>query len=125
MGTIVFLDSPHYRFSRSVVFVNDRRNVSSQILAFLLHLVPAPLARCSNDVGALQGDHSACAKPPVDFKTKVPLWPGLPRPGQAKAEFLWPDQTKAELLSLSQQEVLHMLNGHPVRSHGFGAYFYF
>ena len=25
----------------------------------------------------LQGDHSACAKPPVDFKTKVPLWPGV------------------------------------------------
>ena len=24
----------------------------------------------------VQGDHSACAKPPVDFKTKVPLWPG-------------------------------------------------
>ena len=26
--------------------------------------------------GALQGDHSACAKSPVDFKTKVALWPG-------------------------------------------------
>ena len=24
----------------------------------------------------VQGDHSACGKPPVDFKTKVPLWPG-------------------------------------------------
>ena len=36
----------------------------------------------------IQGDHSACAKPPVDFKTKVPLWPGLPWPGQAKAELL-------------------------------------
>ena len=24
----------------------------------------------------LQGDTSGCAKPPVDFKTKVLLWPG-------------------------------------------------
>ena len=30
----------------------------------------------------LQGDHSPCAKPPVDFKTKVPLWPGQGRSGQ-------------------------------------------
>ena len=29
---------------------------------------------------SIQGDHSACAKPPVDFKTKVPLWPGLALP---------------------------------------------
>ena len=26
----------------------------------------------------IQGDHSTCSKPPVDFKTKVPFWPGLP-----------------------------------------------
>ena len=25
----------------------------------------------------IQGDTSGCAKPPVDFKTKVPFWPGL------------------------------------------------
>ena len=31
----------------------------------------------------VQGDTSRCAKPPVDFKTKVPLWPGLPWPGQS------------------------------------------
>ena len=36
----------------------------------------------------LQGDNSACAKPPVDFKTKVPLWSDLLWPGQAKAELL-------------------------------------
>ena len=36
----------------------------------------------------VQGDHSACAKPPVDFKTKVPLWPGQARADQAKAELL-------------------------------------
>ena len=30
----------------------------------------------------LQGDHSACAKPLVDFKTKVLLWLGLPWLGQ-------------------------------------------
>ena len=27
---------------------------------------------------SVQGDHSPCAKPPVDFRTKVPFWPGLP-----------------------------------------------
>ena len=26
--------------------------------------------------GAIQGDHSTCSKPTVDFKTKVPFWPG-------------------------------------------------
>ena len=30
----------------------------------------------------IQGDHSACAKTPVDFKTKVPPWLGLARPKQ-------------------------------------------
>ena len=55
-------------------------------------------------ITALQGDHSPCAKPPVDFKTKVPFRPGLP----------WPGQAKAELLIWSQREVLHKMNGHPV-----------
>ena len=36
----------------------------------------------------IQGDHSTCAKPPVDFKTKVPLWPVQARTGQAKAQLL-------------------------------------
>ena len=31
----------------------------------------------------VQGDHSACSKPPVDFKTKVPFWPGRDRPGHS------------------------------------------
>ena len=26
---------------------------------------------------SIQGDTSGCAKPPVDFKTKVLFWPGL------------------------------------------------
>ena len=30
----------------------------------------------------IQGDTSGCAKPPIDFKTKFPLWPGQARPGQ-------------------------------------------
>ena len=34
----------------------------------------------------VQGDHSPCAKPPVDFKTKVRFWPVQARTGQAKAE---------------------------------------
>ena len=36
----------------------------------------------------VQGDHSSCGEPPVDFKTKVPFWPGLAWPSQAKAELL-------------------------------------
>ena len=32
----------------------------------------------------VQGDHSACAKPPVDIKTKVPLWHSQARAGQAR-----------------------------------------
>ena len=45
---------------------------------------------------SIQGDTSGCAKPPVDFKTKVLFWPGL------------------ELLFWSQQEVLHNLMCHRV-----------
>ena len=52
----------------------------------------------------LQGDHSGRTKPPVGFKTKVPLWPGL----------AWPGQAKAELLVWSQQEVLNKCNCHTV-----------
>ena len=33
----------------------------------------------------LQGDTALCLKPTVDFKTKVPFWPRLPWPSQAKA----------------------------------------
>ena len=36
----------------------------------------------------VQGNHTTCAKPPVDFKTKVPLLPGLPWPGLAKGKLL-------------------------------------
>ena len=33
---------------------------------------------------SLQGDTSRCTKPPVDFKTKDPLWPGQTGPGKAR-----------------------------------------
>ena len=36
----------------------------------------------------IQGDPSGSSKLPVDFETKVPLWPGQARPGQAKAKLL-------------------------------------
>ena len=38
----------------------------------------------------LQGDtsDSGCAKPPVDFKGKVPFWPGLTWPGQSRTVVL-------------------------------------
>ena len=49
----------------------------------------------------LQGDHSTCSKPPVDFKTKLPFWPGQARP--KRNFFFW-----------SQREVLNKWNGHPV-----------
>ena len=39
-----------------------------------------------NLISQLQGDHSTCSKPPVDFKTKVPFWPVQAMTGQAKAE---------------------------------------
>ena len=45
------------------------------------------------------------SKPPIDFKSKVPLWPDLSCPGQAKTE----------LLLKSQQEVLNKCNCHPVQ----------
>ena len=37
----------------------------------------------------IQGDTTGSSKPPVDFKTKVPFWPGRPCPAQAKAELLF------------------------------------
>ena len=52
----------------------------------------------------VQGDRSCWRKPPVYFKTKVPLLPGKVRPGQAKTE----------LLFLSQLEVLDNVMCHPV-----------
>ena len=48
--------------------------------------------------------YSACGELPVDFKAKVPFWPGLP----------WPSQAKAEHLFCSQRKVRHKLDGHPV-----------
>ena len=41
-----------------------------------------PIVLCTH----VQGDPSPGAKPPVDFKSKVPLWPGQARAGQAKTE---------------------------------------
>ena len=43
----------------------------------------------STDYSTVQGDHSGRTKPPVDFKTKVRLWPDQARLGQAKAELLF------------------------------------
>ena len=52
----------------------------------------------------VQGDTSGCDEPPVDFITKVPFWPGLS----------WPGQAKTELLFWSQREVRHNHMCHPV-----------
>ena len=35
---------------------------------------------------SVQGDHSGRTKPPIDFKTNIPLWPDQARLVQAKAE---------------------------------------
>ena len=37
----------------------------------------------------VQGDHSGRTKPPVDFKTQVPLWPDQARLDRAKAELMF------------------------------------
>ena len=37
----------------------------------------------------VQGDNFTCSKPPVDFRPKVPLWPDLSCPDQAKTELLF------------------------------------
>ena len=37
----------------------------------------------------VQGENSSCSKPPVDLRTKVPLWPGLSWPGQVITELLF------------------------------------
>ena len=49
--------------------------------------------------GLLQGDRAACAKPSIDFKSKVPLWPSQARTGQT---------------SWIQREVLHKLLCRPL-----------
>ena len=41
-------------------------------ISYFSHFVSKAFARF------LQGYHSPCAKPPVDFNTKVPFWPCLP-----------------------------------------------
>ena len=53
---------------------------------------------------SVQDDPSRCLKPPVDFRPKVPFWPGLS----------WPGQAKTELLFWSQREVLNNVLCHPV-----------
>ena len=52
------------------------------MLSFVHIVVHMLVKECANMQDKVQGDHSACGEPPVDFKTKVPLWPGLARPGQ-------------------------------------------
>ena len=37
----------------------------------------------------IQGDPSRCLKSPVDFRTKVPFWPGQVKTGQAKTELMF------------------------------------
>ena len=37
----------------------------------------------------LQGDPAGSSKPPDDFKTKVPLWPGQASPCQAETELMF------------------------------------
>ena len=60
----------------------------------------------SQEGGILQGDTSPWFEPPVDNKSKVPYWPDLP----------WPGQAKTELLSWCQQEVWINEMCHPVKS---------
>ena len=36
---------------------------------------------------SIQGDTSDCGEPPVDFKTKVPFWPGKARTVQVRPKW--------------------------------------
>ena len=59
----------------------------SIIFMFKIHLLIVSMSG-SELFGSVQDDTSGCGEPPVDFKTKVPFWPGLSWPGQAKTELL-------------------------------------
>ena len=61
------------------------------------------------DVSKVQGDPSGCAKPPVDIKTKVLLWPGLSWPGQAKSQ----SQSQSETFVLKQTGGFAQRDGSP------------
>ena len=55
--------------TEAATFLATAQTFSSSVGSFSYHIL---------------GDPSLCLKPPVDFKTKVPFWPGLARSGQAR-----------------------------------------
>ena len=63
--------------------VNNRRDVIEFLKEAVVFQVEIrdhslkTLLRRPNDISEVQGDHSTCGEPPVDFKTQVPFWPGL------------------------------------------------
>ena len=72
--------------------------VTLLLLLLLLQVSPAHLVvvsaagtTMSVPFESLQGDPSRWPKPPVDFKSKVPIWPGL-------AALAWPGQSGTLLL---------------------------
>ena len=48
-----------------------------------------PLVLQARRAKSIQGNHSGCGEPPIDFKTEVPLWPGLPWSSQDEVELLF------------------------------------
>ena len=92
--------------SKITYFSHKMIPVDTHVYFVLYSAVMAFCRKCSNGRKSkltkhvIQGDHSGCAKPPVDIKTVYVLVHG--------------SHAKMELLFLSQREVWHNLNGHPV-----------
>ena len=99
------LSTSSQRKWRSVpLFSRSYDQHSRSISIFLQYRSILTFNNVNNYKISLQGDRAACAKPPVDFKTCIPLWPGQARTSQAKTE----------LMFRSQREVVHKLLCHPV-----------
>ena len=65
----------------SLIWVNWVPSKYSILFEFSFFLNPThtPSTACKKSILNIQGDLSRCAKTPVKFKTKVPLWPGQAR----------------------------------------------
>ena len=77
---------------RNIVQNGKKSDVFPTILLFLTLLSAPERTCCKTDTilaKEIQGDTSGCDEPPVDFKTKVPFWPGMFWPSQAKRELLF------------------------------------
>ena len=88
---VIMEASERYGESETMLIAQSIRSIASITMSGYDFLLSSPhLSRIANckfqwqpflrSLDLLQGDHSACGDPPVDFKTKVPFWPGLAWP---------------------------------------------